>query len=75
MREFNCNDSYHWASLLGAADDNAINLDLNVDAILPDRVHLKRRKDPDKMNARYSKDKAELENVMCRSNRLDRVPR
>ena len=34
--------------LLETDDHNAINLDLNADTIFPDRIYLKRRKDPDK---------------------------
>ena len=53
--------------LLETDDDNAINLDLNADTIFPDRVHLKRWKDPDKEDARHIRVKEELESVKCYS--------
>ena len=34
--------------------NNAINLDLNADTIFPDRIYLKRWKDPDKADARHN---------------------
>ena len=38
---------------------NAINLDLNADTGFPDRVYLKRWKDPDKADARHHKEDSE----------------
>ena len=51
--------------LLETNDDNAINLDLNADTIIPDRIYLKRWKDPDKAGARHNKVKEELESAKC----------
>ena len=53
--------------LIEAVDDNAINLDLNADTIVPDRVRLKRWKDPgpDKADARHVKVKEELAGAKC----------
>ena len=48
-------------------DNNAINLDLNADTIIPDRIYLKRWKDPDKAGARHNKVKEELESAKCYS--------
>ena len=66
--------------LLETNDDNAINLDLNADTIFPDRIYLKRWKDPgpDKADARHNEVKEELESAKCCgsiefSRRLDTV--
>ena len=57
--------------LLEADDDNAINLDLHADTIFkfPDRIYLKRWKDPDSADALHIKVKgdSELGNVKCYS--------
>ena len=53
--------------LIETDDDNAINLDLNADTTLPDRIYFKRWKDPDKANARHNEDKEELESAKCYS--------
>ena len=57
--------------LIEADDDNAINLVLNADTIFPDRVYLKRWKDPDKADA-LIKVKEELESVKCYSIEISR---
>ena len=41
--------------LLENQDNNAINLELNADTIFPDRVYLKRWKDPGKVDSRRIK--------------------
>ena len=46
-------------------DDKAISLDLNADIIFPDRIYLKRWKDPDKADARHNEVREELESVKC----------
>ena len=51
--------------LLETDDDNAINLDLNADTIFPDRIYLKRWKDPDKADVRHNEVKEELESAKC----------
>ena len=53
--------------LLETDDDNAINLDLIADTIFPDRIYLKRWKDPDKAGARHNEVKEELESAKCYS--------
>ena len=55
------------SGLLETDDNNAINLDLNADTIFPDRVYLKRWKDPDKVDARHNEVKEELYSVECYS--------
>ena len=52
--------------LLETDDNNAINLNLNANTVFPDRVYLKRWKDPDKADARHIKVKEELESVVQR---------
>ena len=52
---------------LEADGNNAVNLNLNADTIFPDRVYLKRWKDPDKADARLIKVKEELESAKCHS--------
>ena len=47
----------------GLSRANAINRVLNADTILPDRVYLRRWKDPDKSDARHIKVKEELEST------------
>ena len=54
-------------SLIETDDDNTINLDLNADTTFPDRVYLKRWKDPDKADARHNEVKEELESAKCYS--------
>ena len=51
--------------LLETDDNNTINLDLNADTIFPDRVYLKRWKDPDSLraDARHTKVKEQLGNL------------
>ena len=48
-------------------DYNTINLDLdlNADTIFPDRIYLKRWKDPDKADVRHNEVKEELESAKC----------
>ena len=46
-------------------DNNAINLDLNADAVFPVQVHLKQWKDPDKLDARHIRVKEKLESAKC----------
>ena len=54
-------------SLLQTEDNNAIDLDLNADAISEDLIQLKRWKDPDKKEPLHIKDKKEMETAICRS--------
>ena len=49
--------------LLETDDNNAMNLDLNTDTIFPDRVYLKRSKDPDIADARHNEFQEELEST------------
>ena len=51
--------------ILETDDDNAINLDLNSDTIFPDRIYLKRWKDPDKADVRHNEVKEELQSAKC----------
>ena len=53
--------------LLETDDDNAINLDFNVDTIFADRIYLKRWKDPEKADARHNEVKEVLEGAKCYS--------
>ena len=53
--------------LLETDDNNTINLDLNADVILSDRIYIKRWKVPDKEDARHNEVKEELESVKCYS--------
>ena len=53
--------------LLETKDNNAIKPDLNANTIFPERVYLKRWKDPDKADARHKEVKEEPESVKCYS--------